>query len=111
MALIPLKQTVTIKPATGETDRFNRPVYGQPYSLKCRFQEGTKLVRSRSGGFTTNAEAVSSAQIYLAGYVAIHMDDEISFTDEGGITQTYTPINVSVKRGLSSKALLTVVYV
>lgn len=111
MAIIPLKQTVTIKHATGATDRFNRPDYGSPVSLKCRFQESAKLVRTRSMGMTTSAEAVSSAQITLGGFVSITMDDEISFTDEAGKTQSYKPLSVEVKRGLNGKALLTIVYV
>lgn len=62
-------------------------------------------------GMTTSAEAVSSAQVMLAGFVNISMDDEISYTDEAGRTQTYKPLSVEVKRGINGKALLTIVYV
>jgi hypothetical protein len=111
MAIIPLKQTITIKHATGETDRFNRAEYGSPETLKCRFVEGSKLVRTRSMGMTTSAEAVSSAQITLAGFVPLSMEDEITYTDEGGKSQAYKPLSIDVKRGLNGKALLTIVLV
>jgi hypothetical protein len=111
MAIIPLKQTITIKKAAESMDRFNRPVYSDPVSMKCRISEGTKLIRSRSQGMTTNAEVVSSAQIYLDKLVDISMDDEITFTDELGNVRTWKPLNVDIKRGLNGKAILTVVYV
>jgi hypothetical protein len=111
MAIIPLKQTITIKHAKETTDRFNRSEYEPPVTLKCRFTEGAKLVRTRSLGMTTSAEAVSSAQIMLAGFVGVSMDDEIIYTNESGKSLSYKPLSIDVKRGLNGKALLTVVYV
>lgn len=111
MAIIPLKQTVTIRKATGETDRFNRPVFGEAVKYRCRFTEGTKLVKARSAGMITSAEVVSSARIYLEGFVKINMDDEISYIDESESLTVYNPISYDVIRGVNGKAMLTVVYV
>ncbi|MGM1023547.1 MAG: hypothetical protein ACQEXV_24175 [Bacillota bacterium] len=111
MAIIPLRQTVTIKSKLGTTDRFNRVEYGPPISYKCRIVEKSTLVRTKSLGYTTGAEAVSSAQIMLDKFVAVSMDDEISYTDEAGNARHYQPLTIEVKRGLNGKALLTVVYV
>ncbi|NGQ95497.1 hypothetical protein G3578_10065 [Brevibacillus sp. SYP-B805] len=114
MSLIPLKQTVTITPASG-TDEWDRPIAGTPYTLRCRVQEGTKLVRSMSAGSGVHGaqsqEVVSVAQIYFDKSPNIGMNDTITFTDENGNVRTYTPISIEIKRGLNGKALLTVVNV
>lgn len=111
MSLIPLKQTITITPATSEMDRFNRPVMGTPFSLKCRIEEKTKLVKTRSQGYVENSEAVSTAQIYLNRLVKISPDDVLTYTDELGETRTYRPLSTEIKRGLNGKAIFTVVNV
>ncbi|KTQ67064.1 hypothetical protein, partial [Enterobacter cancerogenus] len=77
MAYLPLKQEVTIKSKIGETDRFNQVQYGPPTVHKCRITEKTTLVRTKSLGYTTGAEAVSSAQVWLNKFVNVSMDDEI----------------------------------
>jgi hypothetical protein len=114
MALIPMKQTVTITPAS-TLNEWGEMTTGTPYTIKCRVDEGTKLVRgmTNSGGVhgTTAEEVVSTARIYFDKIVNISTDDVISFTDEIGNVKTYTPISVEIKRGLSGKALLTVVNV
>lgn len=121
MPLVPMKQTVTITPAvlepdgTPQTDDWGRPVYGTPYTLKCRVQEGAKLVRSTSGAGgvhgVASQEVVSVARIMFDKLVNISMSDMITFTDENGIVKTYTPISVEIVRGLNGKAILTVVNV
>lgn len=111
MALIPLRQTVTIKKRLGTADRFNRIEYGLPTSHKCRIVEKTTLVRAKTLGYTSGSEVVSSAQIMLDRYVAVSMDDEITYVDESSNVHTYQPLTVEVKRGLNGKALLTVIFV
>lgn len=115
MALIPLKQTVTVTPASGGFDEWGEPVQGAPYTLKARIQEGVKLTRRQSSANGVNGvtaeEVVSTAQIYLDKLVNISLDDTITYTDENGVTRVYKPISIEVKRGLNGKALFTVVNV
>lgn len=119
MALVPLKNPATITPII--RDEWERDVEGTPYTLKCRIQEGTKLVRSASDtngvhGVTAQ-ETVSTAQLYFDKLARapngepIKLTDKFTITDEYGNTRTYTPISIEIKRGLNGKALLTVVNV
>lgn len=105
MPLIPLKQTVTIYPSGGMNE-YGEPVGGTPYTLKCRVQEGVKLVRDKDG-----REVVSVAQIFFDNLVSISLNDQIEFTDENNVTHRFSPISIEVKRGLNGKPLLTVVNV
>lgn len=104
MALIPLKQTITITPA-GSDDPWD-PQPGTPYTASCRVQEGVKLVRNANG-----QDVVSSAQIYLDKLAEITLSDRIAYEDESGVQRTYIPISLEVKRSLGGKPLLTVIYV
>lgn len=113
MAIIPMKQTVTVR-RKSDPDRWgNAPDI--EFTLKCRIQENTKLARRTnytSGTTTILAESVvSKAQIMFDKYVDVTLTDEISFTDESGVAQTYLPININRIRGLNGKAILTEVEV
>jgi hypothetical protein len=116
MALIPLKQTVTIK-RPGTVDKWGNPTAPTQFTLPCRIVEGTKLTRrttssSSSGTISVNAEeVVSTAQIFFDKLADIQLTDEIYYTDDNGKTRLYKPISIEVKRGLNGKALLTVVNV
>ena len=107
MPMIPMKQAVTVTPALGVLNDFNRPQYGTPYSLKCRFQETISLVTSLS----TGKEAVSKAAIYFDGLVEIDEHTRIEYTNENGVTTAYTPLSIAVKRHINGKPILTVVNV
>lgn len=115
MALIPMKNTIVVTPASGGYDEWGEPIPSIPVTYKCRIQEGTKLVRSISG--TSGAQAVSSeetvsvAQIYLDKYVNIKPSDTLSYTDEGGTERSYKPISIERKYGLNGRCLITVVNV
>lgn len=106
MAIIPLKQTVKIKPFLGNDPDWNEPQYGDEYPMKCRFQEGVKLVRNRHG-----EEVATVGTFYFDKLPQISLDDEFTFTNENGTVMTYTPIAISVKRALNGKPLLTEVNV
>ncbi|KQL18854.1 hypothetical protein [Cytobacillus solani] len=115
MAIIPLKQTVTVK-RKGETDRWGIEITPDiEFTLKCRVDEGAKLTRRTSqqpGAVQTlSEEVVSSAQILFDKFTDIRLTDEILYTDESGNTRVYLPINVSRVRGLNGKAVLTEVLV
>lgn len=102
MAIIPLKQTVTITPIIGVDPDYNTPIFGVPYTLKCRFSEGVKLVRNQYG-----AEVVSVGTFYFDKLPGISLSDIFTYTNELSAETTYTPIAISVKRALNGKPLLT----
>ena len=104
MSWVPLRQTVTVYPP-GSDDPWN-PEQADPFTLKCRFQEATEIVRNQHG-----EEVVSSAQIFLDKFAAVTVNHVFKYTDETGEERTYYPHNVARKRWLSGKAILTVVYV
>jgi hypothetical protein len=108
MAIIPLKQSITVTPALSRgITEFDTPTMGDPYTRKCRYQETITLVSSMVDG----KEAVSKATIMFDGFEAIDEHTKLTYTREDGITITHRPISVSVKRHINGKALLTVVYV
>jgi hypothetical protein len=102
MALIPLRQTVTITPFTGYDPDYNEPSYGTPYPQKCRFSESVKLVRNQHG-----AEVVSVGTFYFDKLADISLDDRLTYTNELLAEITYTPLAISVKRALNGKPLIT----
>lgn len=106
MALIPLRQTVTITPADGFDPDYNTPIPGDPYTLRCRFQEGVKLVRNQYG-----AEVISVGTFYFDGLADIALDAKLTYTNEISAETTYTPLAISVKRALNGKPLITEVNV
>ncbi|MDQ0154914.1 hypothetical protein [Robertmurraya andreesenii] len=115
MAIIPLKQTVTIK-RKGETDRWGNEVTPPvEFTLNCRMEEGAKLTRRTSSldgaNSVTSAEVVSSAQLLFDKFVDIRLTDELYYTDESGNERKYLPLNINRIRGLNGKTLLTEVEV
>lgn len=106
MALIPLRQTVVITPLGGYDPDYNEPIPGTPYMLKCRFQEGVKLVRNRYG-----QEVASIGTFYFDKLTPIKLSDKITYVNENEDSNTYDPISIGVKRSLGGKPLLTEVNV
>lgn len=103
---VPLKQTVIVTKLIGTDPDYGDPVYGPPTPLKCRFQEGGKLVRNQRG-----EEVVSVGTFYFDRLADIKFGDRLLFTNELGTESTYTPIAISVKRALNGKPALTEVNV
>jgi hypothetical protein len=101
-----LKQQVVITPAGGFDPDYNTPIPGTPYTLKCRFQEGVKLVRNQYGD-----EVVSVGTFYFDKLADISLSDTFTYTNELAAETTYTPLAISVKRALNGKPLLTEVNV
>ncbi|MGM0973409.1 MAG: hypothetical protein ACQEW2_10845 [Bacillota bacterium] len=111
MAIIPLKQTITIR-RKGETDRWgNETTPATIFRLKCRFEEGAKLTRRTSqqpgATQTLSEEVVSSAQVTFDKFTDVRLTDELLYTDESGHTRVYHPINITRTRGPNGKAWLT----
>ena len=101
---IPLKQTVIQTPVIGTDPVWNTPITGEPIAVRCRFQEGVKLVRNAHGD-----EVVSVGSFLFDRLHAVNLADTLTYTDENDRTITYTPIAISVKRALNGKPILTVV--
>lgn len=88
MAIIPLKQRVVVTPVLRDdegnpiTDRWDRPITGEPFTLKCRFSQGTKLVRSAtgSGGVhgTIGQEVVSLGEFIFDKHPNLTYDDKLT---------------------------------
>jgi len=110
MAVVPLKQTITVR-RSGGVDEWGRPLPTQTFTLKCRIDEGSQLTVQHSEGIVQSGTVVAEAKILIDKLADIRYTDEISFTDELGITVTRNPKQIDVKRGLNGKPMLTVVYI
>ena len=106
MPLIPLKQTVIHTPMSGVDPDWGTPIPGAPVAVKCRFQEGVKLVRNAQGD-----EVASVGTFLFDRLYSVDLADSFAYTDENNRTTTYTPIAISVKRALNGKPILTEVSV
>lgn len=104
MALVPLKNTVTITPIT--IDSWGEKVQGEPIEVKCRIEESVTTVTNELG-----KEVAAKAKIYFDKDVSIGYDDVITFTDSGNRVQNIKPINISAVRFISGKTVLLVVTV
>ncbi|MGG0757560.1 hypothetical protein [Brevibacillus laterosporus] len=117
MPLVPMRNKITVYPAllddegNPKTDEWDRPVYGDPFSLRCRIQEKTKLVRAQTnqGGVhgVTSQEVVSSAQVLCDKLAPISISDRVEFTDELGRVRQYSPLAIEIRRNISGKPNLT----
>lgn len=105
MALIPLKQTVTVT-SPASIDGWGEEVSGAAQVHKARVESDTRVVTNQHGN-----EAVTSLRIIFDKLPDISYNHAITYTNELGATVTRTPIRIEVKRGLNGKALLTEVYV
>jgi len=105
MPIIPLKQRVTVY-APGHDDPWNPQPDPEPVEYRCRIEEGFQVVTDAHG-----QEVTASARIYFDKYPNLSPGARIEYTDEHGNARTYEPINGGPKRMLSSKPILTVVYV
>jgi hypothetical protein len=105
MAIIPLKQSVTVRKA-GASDGWGREVDGEEITLKARVVETTKVVTGPGG-----EEAVASLEITLDKLADVSYNDTINYSNELGVAVARRPLKIEVKRNFAGKPLLTVVYV
>src|SRR5699024_9973083 len=111
MALIPLKQEVTVK-KSDYLNEWGKEVPGDGIVYKCRVDEGSFLVKSKNaGGTTSSKEVVAQARILLDKLADVHEEDTINYTNELGFTISKKPEKINVKRHLNGKPLLTEVYI
>jgi hypothetical protein len=59
----------------------------------------------------TASEVVSTADIYFDKLADILLTDALEYTNELGITRTYTPLTIEIKRSIGGQPILTVVSV
>lgn len=105
MAIIPLKQTVTItKP--GVDTGWGHAEPGDILTLRARVVEETNVVKDRFG-----EEAVASMTVFLDKLADVSYDDVITFTNELGVTISRNPLSIEPRRNIGGRALLTEVYV
>lgn len=102
MAIISLKQTVIHTKLIGTDPDYGDPLYSAPISLKCRFQEGAKLVRNQRG-----EEIVTAGTFFFDRIADIKHGDTLTYTNELDVETTYMPIAISVKRALNGRPMLT----
>jgi hypothetical protein len=105
MPIVPMKQEITVTKSAG-IDGWGNAIAGDILTLKARVVEETKVVTAPSG-----REAATSLRITLDKLADITYDDTITFTNENGVTVERKPLNITVKRGISGKPMLTEVYV
>lgn len=110
MAILPLKQTVTISRG-GVLDDWGNVTPEQSFTLKCRVDEGSTLQIYRSAGTKISETVVASARILFDKLADIHETDTIVFTNELGLTIEKNPIAINVKRGANGKPILTEVVI
>lgn len=104
MALVPLKNIVTITPVV--KDSWGENVLGEPVEVKCRIEDAVTTVTNELG-----KEVVSKVKIYFDKDVSIGYDDIITYTDSGNRVQKTKPINISAVRFINGKTVLMVVTV
>jgi len=105
MAIIPLKQTVTVtKP--GKDDGWGGNESGAILTYRARVSEETNVVTNQYG-----EEATTSLRIILDKLPDVSYDDAITYTNELGVTVARRPESIEVKRGINGKPLITEVFV
>lgn len=104
MAIIPLKQTATIR-KPDEVDKWGNVTPSEPFDLNCRADEVTEVVKNQLGN-----EVVSSVQLLFDKIPNISYDDEIEFTNELDVTIRRKPVNIEPYRMPNGKPTLTAVY-
>lgn len=110
MAIIPLKQTVTVIRAFGFDDWGNQ-IPGDEEPLAARVDEGYKVVQQRGGSTVRSEEATSTARILFDKLAPINYDDTLRFTNELGETIERKPKEINVKRNVAGKPVLTEVLI
>lgn len=104
MALLPMKNTVTITPVV--KDAWGEKTLGEPIEVKCRIEDAVATVTNELG-----KEVVAKAKMFFDKDLIIGYDDIITYTDSGNRVQKSKPINISAVRFINGKTVLLVVTV
>ncbi|MEC0756191.1 hypothetical protein P8884_21075 [Bacillus haynesii] len=112
MAIVPMRQTITVeRDGSGELDSWGNPIKIEPFAIKCRVDEGSRISLSRSSGVIKSEESVVTARILIDKLADIRYSDTILFTNELGETIARKPKEINVRRHVSGKPILTEVIV
>lgn len=105
MAIIPLKQTVTVrKLITGNNDGWDTEEWSEPITLNCRAEETVETVKNQF-----DEEVVSSLRLYFDKLPDIDYETEITFENELGVKIQRTPIRIAPVRMINGKVALTLI--
>jgi hypothetical protein len=104
MALVPLKQKITVHRGGGK-DEWGYPIPGETFEYKARVDEKTEKVLNQAG-----EEAVTGVEIMLDRLADVRYSDEIEYMDELGRQTKRKPVKIEPVRMINGKAVLTVVY-
>lgn len=106
MAIIPLKQTVTVRKYLADNaDGWSVDEYGEPIEYKVRATEKFEVVTNALG-----EEVTASVKITFDKLPDISHDDEITYTNELGVTVKRKPLSIKPTRMPNGKPTLTAVY-
>ena len=111
MAYVSMRQIITVKRGEVLDDWGNAAPSETTFTLNCRIDEGWALHSYRSGGNSGNEIVVSTARILLDKLADIRETDMISFTNELGQTIERSPKQISVKRNVSGRPVMTEVII
>jgi hypothetical protein len=109
MPIIPLKQNIQVERGS-ELDVWGNTIPENTIPFKCRVDEGSFLIQSKSTGVVTSKEVVASARIVLDGLADIRYEDSVSYTNELGHKIKRSPKKIEVKRMFNGKPMMTVVF-
>jgi hypothetical protein len=110
MALVPMKQSITVK-KPGSVDEWGNPISGSITTYKCRVDEGSELVVKHSGGQTSSETVVAEARIMIDGLADVDYADTVEFTNELNHTISRSPKQIDVKRNIGGDPILTVIHI
>ncbi|UTR05146.1 hypothetical protein MM326_13620 [Alkalihalobacillus sp. LMS6] len=110
MAIVPLRNEVTINRAGG-VDDWGNPRPAETFTLSCRVDEGSKLTVSKTGGLNNAETTVAEAKILFDKLADIRYSDSVTFKNELGVEITRKPMSINVKRMINGKPISTEVLV
>ena len=115
MALIPLKQTVTIrKLIASDNDGWEVETWSDPITMKCRAEETIKTIDSSSvtDGLrkTVDEKVVATLLLTFDKLPDIDYNTEITYTNELGVTIKRKPVLISPIRMINGKVAMTEVH-
>lgn len=110
MPVVPMKQVILVDRGE-EINEWGKQIPTETIEHKARVDEGTYLVEYRAGGNVASKEVVAKARILLDKIQDIRYDDLITYENELNQKITQKPKKIEIKRNISAKPILTVVYV
>ena len=110
MALVPMKQTVSIKRESGELNIYGKRANVETLTKKCRALEGSHVTEDKASA-EVGKTVVVSLKLLFDKLAEITYDDEITYVNELGTTYAGKPKNITVRRDFAGKAVLTEVFV